>query len=177
MAYFTLVAQQGFLARMTQTASEGKVPTAQDLRQAEAWADAQVNQFLLETVGARAAPAVIAAFRATPPPEIQALACLLGSAWVWDKYRISETPDKGETEADRLRRRARELEGRIRRTGTVTRADGTLGVLSGRRRGIAVEDPAVRAYPYSAGTESRGRTTRHSLESILREVSAEAPPP
>lgn len=176
MAYYTLVAKQGFLARMTQTSSEGLVPMPQDLRQAESWADAQVNQFIVEMVGAYNAATTITAFVASTPPEIQALAYLYGSAWVWDKYALTKPAGEGETEADRLRRLAGEIEARIRKSGYVTTSAGALYSLSGKRkRGIVVEDPGARGYPMTADYESYGETTRHNLETIFKEANVEAP--
>ncbi len=172
MAYYTLEAEKGFLARMKETSSAGSVPTEDDLREAESWADAEVNQFVVEIVGAYDASTHITAFRASPPPEIQALAYLYGAAWVWERYSLREGRGDEETESDRLRRLAQKVEDRIRKTGYVTLSNGTLYVLSGKRkRGIVVEDPKVRAYPIESTDTSHDRTTRFNLQSVWERIN------
>jgi len=179
VAYYTLEADTGFLARLTERGGSGKVPTPEDLRQAEQWADAEVDQLLIGLVGAYNAATVISSFRSSPPPAFAALAYLYGAAWIFDKVATREwqMTKKGQrTTSEHLRELAKRIEGTIRASGYVTLSDGTLYALSGkRRRGIVVENPGVRFYGPDASTTAYGLTSRHNLETLFREANVEAP--
>jgi len=170
VAYYTLKAQKGYLARMPEQGAKGNLPTAEDLREAEQWADADVNQLIIEIAGAKQAAGHISAFQSSPPVEISMLAYLLGSAHVWDR----RTRPKSTSEM--LRELAAQIADRIRLTGYVTLSDGTLYALAGKkRRGIRVEDPQVRGYPLLATDKSHGVTSRQNLESLFLTANVEAP--
>lgn len=178
MAYYTLQFQKGYLARRENKGFAGKLDDS-DLREAEEWADAEVDQLVAEVAGARNAPAIVAALRASPPPEIQAIACLAGSAEVLDRVG-AESPQimkRGQVSYGQLLRdKAKVLMDRIRKRGSIALGDGTfLSLAAKRKRGIQIENPKVRAYPLTACRESHGVSTTENLETIFLSVNLPAP--
>lgn len=179
MAYYTLEAGKAYLASEDLEVKSGQVPTKADLTMAQQIADAEVNHLLIEVIGAYNAAGVIAAFQSSPPPEIAALACLIGSAEILARAKVREWTalEKGQkTPAERLREMADGIKAMIRAAGYVTLADGTIYALSGRKkRGFVVENPGVRAFPLTAAATSHGLTTANNLETIFKTANIEAP--